>query len=382
MLKISIPVTDGRIQAVPGHRPAKVFYSYVRAGDFPVELKNHLEVNPRKVKIRPKDGYVTSGVGPAIIDTLMEDPETMANRSLGVTILAKFFKLVTNPGGNKILEVTLEDSEIHGLVNGSHTYFSCLYAQKHSNGGLKKAYVPLTVKSGLTSEEAYDSADGLNTLQQVDATSLMNLDSQFELIKKNMTPEQIQEVRWTQGDEGNVPASHVCMMLEGMDSLRYTEDVHPTSLYRQRTKVLRNWEEDYNKKHMKEMVKDRLQDLLWLYAKLHDDIPKFYNENGGGYGKLHFSGTKGKYHIPFSPVTTTYKVPMGLVFPAFAAYRAVLAKKRKRVEIQGIYKKTVKRLVKKLTGELGTNKPGCDPGELGRNNDKFDLLYGLVDMAI
>src|SRR5262245_57882344 len=94
---------------------------FARVGDLPAALGDWMAVNPRVPKLDTKE-HLKGPVAKAIVDTLRDEPEKMSLRNNGITILVDemSFERVSEDEGN--LEVTLSDTERHGIANGGHTF--------------------------------------------------------------------------------------------------------------------------------------------------------------------------------------------------------------------------------------------------------------------
>ena len=126
---------------------------YASAADIPSDLWDWREVNPREVSQR-------SAVYKAIVQTLTQEPERFHERNRGMTIVAK--DLVYDDKKHKVV-LQLEDTKLHGLVDGAHTLDAILQAQDAPPEGGWPAHVFVKVFVGVDANQIAEIAGGPKT---------------------------------------------------------------------------------------------------------------------------------------------------------------------------------------------------------------------------
>lgn len=245
-----VHVDDFQSHRIPGIPGAKVGSCFIRGE----ELMNHLDldawlkVNPR-VPVRNAKDVLTGHVIRGIKDTLRDSPNDFALKNQGLYLLVgSIDKYETQRQGGS-LHFTLSDPYAHGLCNGGHTYAALREHAERLEGtsALNDVWVRLHLFEGIDPEKVPSMAEGLNRSRQVDDPSLMNLDGQFEAIKRALNGKPgCEEIAYKQGDDAkcNYYITVIIRAIMFFNCERYYERIHPSSLYRQRKQMLEMFKED------------------------------------------------------------------------------------------------------------------------------------------
>src|SRR5205807_10359489 len=114
-----------------------------------------------------------------------------------------------------IVTIVFDDPELHGLVNGGHTYLAIREArdERGANGEGTDgwdAYVRLHIMEGVDQSDINELAEGLNRSIQVDDPSLENLKGSFDRIKKVLDGKPgYKEIAYKQGDTGEIDIQQI-----------------------------------------------------------------------------------------------------------------------------------------------------------------------------
>src|SRR5713226_6280968 len=128
-------------------------------------------------KINVRDPKLTGAVPKAIRDSVHDNPELFVfmNRGIVLSVESASFN-----NQNAELTLTLRDPNLHGLLDGGHTYNILL---EERTGLEEPQYVRLEILEGFMQEEIPALVDARNTSNQVRDQSLMNLQGEFDTLK-------------------------------------------------------------------------------------------------------------------------------------------------------------------------------------------------------
>lgn len=328
----------------------KDYYAVVKVQDLP-DLSAWRKINVRDPKL-------TGSVPKAIRDGFNEKPDLflLMNRGIVLSVEKVIFDQTKSD-----LRIFMSNPNVHGLLDGGHTYNIILEQRKPEID----QFVKLEILEGLSEDQITDVVDARNTSNQVRDESLMNLQGDFEQLKTFLkSAPYFDDIAFkeyeTYKDTDNpkpIDIREIVAILTAFDRDSFNESVHPINAYRSKGACLTHFKE--NKNSIKKLY-PLAQEILELYDLVQEKLPGLYNKargrsgdvSVGRFGKL--TGVTYRDGKPFNPLRflkrkSKYGVPDGFVFPILAAFRAVLE------ETNGGYV-WVKGLVPKelLDGELGT----------------------------
>lgn len=287
-------------------------------------------------KINVRDPKLTGAVPKAIRESIHENPELFVYMNRGIVLSVESASF-----SNKTSELTLQlrDPSLHGLLDGGHTYNILL----EERTGLKESqYVKVEILEGFKQEEIPNLVDARNTSNQVRDQSLMNLQGEFEKLKKAVAGEQYagliaykEHELLDDGSAKPIDVREVIAILTCFDKANFNERVHPINAYRSKAACLSHFSEhksDYQKLY------PLAPDILELYDRVQQWLPELYNNvrgksgevAGGKFGKLTGVTTydgKAKAQLLFIGGESRYGVPSGFVYPVLGAFRALLEEK-------------------------------------------------------
>lgn len=390
-LALTIPVTNVSSLKIPG-TSAKESTCYVAIPDIPSSLGEYVSINPRR-PITKSDGRVTSGKGSDIIDTLLNCPEKMSTINRGVRLFVERCKEGVNAGGQKNVALLLTNTDEHGIIDGLHTYLSCLYVINQINGNaasLRKGKVKFTIVQGTDKDEVPNIAEGLNSSYQIDRRSIINLKLILKPIETALYGcPGAETITYYQGDEGTMSVLCVIGMLNLMDVEKYNgvpkanSSGHPIGVYRQTSNTVDRFEPRCKTSLAYANMIDHLPDFIRLWDQIHHDIPIIYNQNGGRYkGLSDTKELKSPAKLPFIQSETKFLVPNGWIIPIFSAFRANAVMSRNKFRwkkpLHEVYAAVIAQLI------LHTMRTGKDttPSECGRNAGLFSTLFATVESRL
>jgi hypothetical protein len=299
--------------------------------DIPEQLGEWMTVNPRVPRLNKKEELV-GPVGRAMVATLSEEPEKFALKNQGMYILAKELHYEKEEGGGGVVTVVLEDPQLHGLVNGGHTYRAIRQVADDDEARPDpwEAYVRLHLMEGVDEDLITDLAEGLNRSLQVDNPSLENLKGTFDKIKdqlKGASGEQ--EIAYRQGDPGNVDILQVLTFMAMFDLNRYPgRKEHPNGLFGHPKAVLDRFIEDSeSKQSVFDQVLPRLHEILvlsdWIQQRgaKHEALARVKVVDSKKQNRVRSPKHRGRPAF-FAGGTIDGMFPLGWLYPMLAAFRA------------------------------------------------------------
>lgn len=331
-LKLEFTVNAFRTLPIPGVDSARLGVCFVRCTDIPATLDRYMEINPR-VPSRSKAGVLAGPVAKGILQTLREQPEEMVLKNQGIYLLVASTNY-EHEETTGLLKLVLDDTGKHGIINGGHTYAAIREAVETATpeelAELQRAYVRLNIFQGVDEDWVPEIAEGLNRSKQVDDPSLINLQGDFDIIRKVMKgrPGE-QAISYHQGDEGDVYISEVLVYLEMFNRQRFNDKRHPNGLYNRQGLGLKFFSEDMrdNPKYLSQLI-HHLPEILKLADQIRLLVPPAATRNRLQFGRIKVGSERAgsarphNISLPFIGKTTNYRVPNGWVYPILAAFRA------------------------------------------------------------
>jgi AIPR protein len=318
-------------------------------------------------------GYVPNAIRKSFND--LPDLFMFMNRGLVISANKVSFD-------NKSSQVTIQftDLNLHGLLDGGHTYN---IITEEALGIEGSQFVKVEILEGFGLDDITQLVDARNTSNQVKDESLMNLQGDFEDLKKALKGATfLDKIAFSEyeTDENNEPKPidirEVIAILTAFDKENFTDLVHPINAYRSKIACLGHF-----KAHRSAYKKiyPLAKEILELYDHIQDKLPSLYNASGGKFGRLTgvtFYGDekKGSSDLFFINKESKYAVPDGFVYPILGSFRALLEEKAgKYTWAKGISP------VKMLEGPLG-KKLAATIGQFALDA-RLILLLVLAQMA-
>lgn len=396
-VRLEIPVTGYRSLQIPGVDKARMGMCFLRVTDLPAILDDFMAVNPR-VPSRSKKGVLGGPVISGILNTLRQSPADMVLKNQGIYVLAD---AVEFDGKEKVssgtLSLTLRDVGKHGIVNGGHTYAAIREAvdsaSEEERRTLDRAYVRLNVYTGVDEEFVPEIAEGLNRSKQVDDPSLLNLQGDFDSIRKVMRNKPgAGQIAYHQGDDGSVYISEVLVYLEMFNVHRYSSRRHPNSLYNRQSLGFQYFQDDLRTDASTiDALTALLPEILQLADHIRAAVPESSNRNRLTFGRVKVgkeragSARPRPIHLPFIGATTQYRVPNGWVYPMLSAFRANLVLSKSgglewRMPLEQLLGLVIDDLVAVCIAEHKDSQGR--PELIGKRESAYSACYSKVEIVL
>lgn len=287
-------------------------------------------------RINVRDPKLSGGVPDKISAGFREKPDLFLFMNRGIVLAAHS---VSFDNKTNVLNVTMTDPELHGLLDGGHTYD--IVTSEFGSLDFDQ-FVRVEILEGFAADELPNLVDARNTSTQVKDESLMNLKGEFDKLKTALKGKSYADLiafkEYEFDDDGNpkpIDVRDVVAILTVFDRKNFSDSIHPINSYRSKAACLKHFEnhiEDYSK------IYPLANDILSLYDTIRLKLPELYNSargskgdvSGGKFGKLTGVSTlKGKRAVKlhFIDGNSKYNVPEGFVFPILGAFRALLEEK-------------------------------------------------------
>jgi hypothetical protein len=332
-VSLSFPVVSFRHLETPFHKKGyKNYYAVVATSDLP-NLEGWRKINVRDPKLT---GYVPE----RIRHSFQECPDMFVFMNRGIVLSVD---AVTYDNRTNAVSVTLTDPDLHGLLDGGHTYNIVMEETKNLED---PQYVKVEFLEGCAKDDIIQVVDARNTSNQVRDESLMNLAGEFEHLKKALRDAPYLpmiafkefEVDPKTNEPLPIDVRDVVAILTAFDRDTFNDKVHPINTYRSKQACL-----DHFKAHTASYRKiyPLATEILALYDHIQSLLPELYNEargqtggvSGGKFGRLtgvtYYKG-KRTSELHFTGQTSKYGVPAGFVYPILGAFRALLQEKAGR----------------------------------------------------
>lgn len=346
-----------------------------------------METNPREQKL-------TTNVPKKIQYTLVNEVSFgdfyLLNRGLCISAASVEFNNYSNE-----LTLVFEDLDVHGDIDGGHTYKVILANRDKLEPGAQ--FIKLELLEHV--ENCFQRlAAARNTSTQVKDQSIAELENRFEIVKEGIEgAPYANNIFFEENGPGDIDVTDIIAILNLFNIDKYPDkDNAPITSYSGKRRCISDYI-DYHKKYGKSLdnpymkMSKIMKDIFELYDRIECNMGKYYKEKtpGGQYGK-----TKGvsvvkqgsdRFRSKFGNNEMDYQTPTGFIYPILGAFRALLEK-----DANGFYRwrKNPFNVLDKLGGELvfttvdRSRSLGNNPQSVGKDRGHWVTMYMLVRMSL
>lgn len=366
------------LKSEEGEKGAEMYVAICDVKDLPDDFP--METNPREQKM-------TTNVAKKIKESLLNTSELnfyLLNR--GILLSAKD---VSYSNYSNEMTISFEDLEVHGNVDGGHTYKTILQYRDQLDKG--QQYVKIEILTGI--EGIFQSlAAARNTSVQVQDKSIAELEDRFDIIKNTLANENyISRVFFKENDVGDIDVADLLAILNMFNISRYSGmSSFPINSYSSKKKCIDLYISDhkeYGESSDNPYVKmtNIMPDIFRLYDAIEVGMNRFYRQKnpGGRYG-----ATKGvqvpkagqEIHSKFLSNDMEAASPNGFLYPILGAFRALVEEKEGKYE----WKKNPFAVLEKVGAELVestvsmSRSLGNNPQSVGKEANIWKTLYMTV----
>lgn len=363
-------------------KSAEMYYIVCDVKDLPNNIP--MDTNPREQKL-------TTAVAKKIRNSLTNPGSNnfyLLNRGLLLSA-----EKVTYNSKNDTVSVIFSDTNVHGNVDGGHTYKIIQECQSELDYG--QQYVKIEILTGV--EDIFQElASARNTSTQVQDKSIAELYHRFEIIKETIKDEPFaNDVFFEENAEGTIDVSDILALLNLFNIDRYPElNDYAIVSYSGKKQCI----DYYIKQHMEKgdtldnpyvKMSKIMVDIFKLYDKLEVKAREYYSNGVSGkkYGLVTGVTKKKDGKAPFKTKfyknNTDYVTPNGFLLPILGAFRALVDKDQ-----DGYYfwKKNPFEIMDKVGADLMESTVdmsrtlGNNPNATGKNKQLWKNLYMCVAM--
>lgn len=365
----------------PGY---KNFVAIIDARDLP-DLSKWREINVRDPKGRGR-------VPKAIRSSFNEKPDEFVFLNRGLVVAADKVELADSPHG-KVLKLALKDPEIHGLLDGGHTYRIVREEAKALKADDPLRLIKLEVITGFDREGIGELVEARNTSNQVRDESLQNLNKKFDEIKEILRSRiYFDEISWSEyeelpdGQPKPIDVRDIISFLVTFDVTSFNSTTQPLIAYKDKRACLRHFSD--HRSSLRKLF-PILPDILLLWDTIHDNWQSWYNEGRadedvahGRFGKLS-AITQGKEELFFKRTTSAYRMPEAYKYPLLSALRAAIEVKGKHARWLVDPFELLDTTGPQLTAIVGqTVRSTRSPNKVGKDLGTWSSCYLVVESAL
>jgi len=376
-----IPNPYGPINPLNLRKSPEMFIVMADVRDIPDDIP--MKTNPREQNLRTR---VAGKIREGLVSS--ENHFYLLNR--GMLLSAKEVKF---DNVNSELTIVFEDENVHGNVDGGHTYRIILENRGKIDPQIKQ-YVKIEILTGI--EDIFeDVAAARNTSVQVQEKSIAELKDKFdEIIKQTIKDEPFANlIAFKENDEKPIDISEILSILY-MFNLELFPDLNsvPVTAFSGKAACIKTYIETFDKYQNENgsqrenpyfKMRNVMVDIFKLYDYIEEKMERKYREKhvSGAYGKV--KGVEvGSFKTRFYQRPFEYHSPKGFLFPILGAFRALLYEKdgyyqwKPGVNPFEYFDELGKDLVCETVERSRTL--GYNPGAVGKDVGHWKQLYQYV----
>jgi hypothetical protein len=383
----SIPVFSIRRIETPYERSLgyKNYVAVVDARQLP-DLKDWRKINVRDARLRGR-------VPQAIRRSFAEQGNEFFFMNRGLVLAADKVDFKESGPGGKAIAMTMRDPEIHGLLDGGHTYRVVIAEVCQQESTEEARYVRMEIITGFDRETISDVVDARNTSNQVRDESLANLRQEFEPIKDVLKGQPYcDQIAWSEyeelpnGDPKPIDIREIISYLITFDAEAFNSTTQPLISYKDKRACLRHFQE--NNKSVRKLY-PILPAILRLWDEIHDHWPSWYGEGReeeagirGRFGKL-TAVTQTEEPLLFKGGVTDYRMPDAYKYPILSALRAAVRVDRLEADWSTDPFALLNDTGRQLAAIVGnTIRATNNPNKVGKDVGTWSNCYLVVESAL
>ncbi|MCU7757200.1 AIPR family protein [Bacillus cereus] len=343
--------------------------------DVPKDI--NLKTNPRLQNMKTKT--VTK-----IREGLMTDNKVFHILNRGIVISVKDVKF---DNMNSEITILLEDMDVHGNIDGGHTYQVILQNRdkmKH------RQFVKMEFLTGIESIFE-DVAAARNTSVQVQDKAIAELKKKFEFIKEFIEGQSFEDnIAYKENDDKDIDVRELISILYMFNISKYPgRQSMPTKAFNSPHNCVKDFIESFDEGEAAKQLTNpyyKMKNIIVDIFKLYDEIERTMAENYKGFfgAGTKYGSVKGVTCVntktKFYGNAIEYRTPKGFIYPILGSFRSLLEEK------DGFYKwksdpfLQFNEVGKDLVGETveRSRSLGNNPGSVGKDSGHWKQLYQNV----
>lgn len=384
---LTVPVFSLRRVETPFERKPgyKNYIAVIDARDIP-DLSDWRQINVREAKTRGR-------VPTAIRKSFDEKADEFLFMNRGLVIAAEKIHYDSDASSDKRIEIHLVDPEIHGLLDGGHTYRVVTESAQALTKADAPRYVRVELITGFDRETISDVVEARNTSNQVRDESLANLRQEFEPLKDVLRDHLYFDlIAWSEYEELEsgkpkpIDVRDIISYLIAFDTEAFNSTTQPLIAYKDKRACLRHFQE--NKLALRKLY-PLLPDILRLWDEIHLRWQSWYREGreeeagiGGRFLKLTavVQANETQY---FVARTAKYRMPEAYKYPILSSLRAAVKLQKGRAvwatDIFQLLSDTGPQLANVVGNAVRATN---NPNKIGKDVGIWSSCYLVVESAL
>lgn len=229
------------------------------------------------------------------------------------------------------LTLEFEETDLHGNIDGGHTYEIIKQNQKMLNA--KEQYVKLEIVTG-TEDFFQDLARARNTSTQVKYKSIAELENKFSIIKNGLTEDVIKNISFKENEYGHIDIVDLLATLNLFDLEKFPNNQFasfPVVSYSGKANCIKYYLKYYDVKgetleNPYMQMQSIIIDILKLYDYIEKNIDIYYRQavgKGGKYGAIKGVNYRSSKSLFFKE-KTEYQTPKSFIYPILSSLRSLI----------------------------------------------------------
>lgn len=361
------------------------YVCYAKAKTIPLELNDWMKTNPREQKM-------TTNVAKNIKDSLKEN-ENFHELNRGVVLSVD---KVTYDNKSGIVEIQLDDPDVHGNIDGGHT-LRAIFELNQQQIIEEERYVFLEIFTGIDSP--VELASARNTSVQVDLKSIEELQKSFDVLKEVLKDLKFAyRIAYKMNEHCNdddinpIDVREVIALISMFSQTIYPfknadgtlNDQQPIQCYTGKETTLKRFVkiEKKNREQMLNDMKDIIPDIFKIWEYIETNFAELSQKTGKRYIGRKYSKYNEKEIVSksaFDEKEMHYIVPKGLIYPIVGAFRALVKINPRTNKYE--WAKNVDLMLKKISSKLVgivLEEKSDNPDVIGKNINLWSNLFKEV----
>lgn len=337
-------------------------------------------------KINPRDQNLETKVSKMIKKTLMSDPGSFQEKNSGISISAES---VVYDKENGVVKIKFSDIELHGIMDGGHTYkiiCNCIRSGKPLSKNGIDPYVIIKFYCGYNRDEILGIIEALNSVAKINTLSTANqhgvFDSLKEVLKDQVYADRIVWKKNQPVDGKGIDGAEIVSIVNMFNPDIYDitdRKIAPTIFYISKESSL--------KKYMAlddiDSSISKMASIIPKIIELRDCIETTLPEGSRKYMGRTYSKYKGNQHTYeslFFKNKIRCMVPNGFIFPILSAFRLLVqvdsVEHRWKTDPIEVWKELKERFLNIILDEPGT------ADNIGKRANIYNHLADQVELYL
>lgn len=341
-------------------------------------------------KTNPREQNMRTKVAARIKEGLLSEnsPFFLLNRGMLISVKEVKFDNV-----NSELILLLEDENVHGVVDGGHTYRTIL-EYRNSLSKEQKQFVKIEILTGI--EDIFeDVAAARNTSVQVQDKAIAELKQKFEIIKEAIKEQPFSNnIAYKENEEKNIDVTDILTLLYMFNLEKHNDrEKMAVSSYNSKQVCVKEYTTTYDKYVMNGKEEENpyykmrpiMGDLFKLYELIETSMSRKYKEihAGGKYGSVKgvdLPKAESKFYSKFFETPMDHRTPRGFLYPIVGSFRALLEEKDGYYSWKADPFEFFEEIGKNLVSETveRSRTLGNNPNAVGKDAGHWKQLYNSV----